>query len=99
MNTTSDNIDNDQNIISQERAEKLADDFLKERYYNYEKVIFKSCEKVQNEDQSVYRFSGLLIEKTRAFIDKFARDKRGVTYKFVIEVNSNSGRVLNHYLT
>jgi len=95
MDTTGDN----RGIISQDRAEELADTFLKERHYNYDKIVFQTCERVCTENQLVYRFSGLLIEKTRALIDRLARDKSSVTYKFVIEVNSDNGKVLNYYLT
>lgn len=94
MTTTS----NNQDIIPQDRAEELAEAFLKERHYNYDKVIFQTCEDVQVGNLLVYRFSGLLIEKTRALIEILARDKSSVTYKFVIEINSDSGRVLNYYL-
>jgi hypothetical protein len=88
-----------ENIIPQKKAEELADAFLKERYYDHEKIVFQACEQVRAGEKLIYRFSGLLVEKTRALIDRLARDKSGVTYKFVVEVDSRNGRVLNYFLT
>jgi hypothetical protein len=87
------------NIITPEKAEELADAFLRERYYDHDKIVFQAREQVQSEEQVVYRFSGLLVEKTRGLIDRLARDKSSATYKFVIEVSSKNGKVLNYYLT
>jgi len=87
------------NMIPQDKAQELADAFLKERYYDSEKILFQACEQVHSGEQLIYRFSGQLIEKTRALIDRLARDKSSNTFKFVIEVSSKNGRVLNYYLT
>jgi hypothetical protein len=88
-----------ENIIQQSKARELADAFLRERYYDSEKIEFQACEDVRAGEQLIYRFSGLLIEKSRALIDRLARDKSSVTYKFVVEVDSNRGKVLTYYLT
>jgi hypothetical protein len=90
---------NSVNIITLEKAEELADAFLKEKYYDREKIVFQASEKVQSGEQLIYRFSGLLVEKARGLIDRLARDKSGVTYKFVVEVSSKNGRIINYYLT
>jgi len=91
--------DSNQDTISQSKAEELAGAFLKERHYEHEKIVFQSCEQVQAGEHLIYRFGGILVEKTRALMDLLARDKRAVTYKFIIEINSKNGRVLNYYLT
>ena len=90
---------NEPGTISREKAQELADSFLRERHYNFEKIDFQACEKVESGGQLIYRFSGLLIEKSTAFLDRLARDRSSTTFKFVIDVDSKNGRVLNYYLT
>jgi hypothetical protein len=94
-----DELKENQNIISQDKAKELADAFLKEKYYDFDKVIFQASEQVQSSELLIYRFSGLIIDKVHSMIEQLARDKSKVTFKFVIDISSKNGRVLNYFLT
>lgn len=87
-----------QEFITQEKAEKLADAYLKQRYYNFDRIIFKECEELKNEGIIFYRFKGQIIEKTRNLMDMLSRDRSSFTYQFVIDMSSKNGKVLNYYL-
>ena len=75
---------------------EIARKYLQERYYKYDQIIFKACESLTTPEFPVYRFSGLIIEKSRAFLDRLSRDKSAVTFKFIIDISSLDGRILNH---
>lgn len=85
--------------VPRDKAEELAIKYLKNRCYNYDKVIFHGFEEIQSGELNIYRFNGLIIEKTRSLLDRISRDNRSVTYKFVIEVDAQKGTVLDYFLT
>lgn len=85
-------------IIPQEKAMEIARNYLRDRYYNSDQIIFKDCELLITDEFSIYRFNGLMVEKSRSFIDRLARDKSAVTFKFMIDIGSKDGKVLNYII-
>jgi len=85
-------------LISEETAKDLTESYLHERYYDFDKILFSSVENACNQEKPVYLIYGTVHVKTRGLFDRLMMDKKAFTYKFKVEVNAVTGRVINYEL-
>ena len=83
--------------IAEDKAQELAQQYLKEIYYNIERMTFLSCEMISFENNNVvYRLQGIVNMKTRSLLNRFVTDKSANNYQFTIDVNAKSGQIMNY---
>jgi hypothetical protein len=82
--------------ITEEKAMELAQQYLKEIYYNIEKMRFLGCETLSFEDNLTYRLQGIVNMKSRSLINRFIADKSANVYKFTIDINARSGQIVTY---
>ena len=85
-------------LISEEKAKELSDRYLHERYYDFDKISFSSVENTHIQETPVYLIYGTVEAKSRSLFDRLIVDKNAFTYKFKVEVNAVTGRVINYEL-
>lgn len=86
----------DGNVISETMAQEIASNYLHARYYNSKRISFNSCESVSMRGVLIYRFHGDILEKSTNMLDRIARDKKASTYKFMLNMNSQNGEIINY---
>ncbi len=83
-------------LISEEKAKELTDSYLHERYYDFDKILFSSVENARIQEKPVYLVYGTVHVKSRSLFDRLMVDKKAFTYKFKVEVNAVTGRIINY---
>ena len=86
----------DNKLISEDKAKELAAHYLHERYFDFEKVSFNSVEMVTIQENPVYRIYGTVRVKSRSLLDRLIIDKKAYTYKFMVDMNALTGRVISY---
>ncbi|MCX6006748.1 MAG: hypothetical protein NTZ34_05745 [Chloroflexi bacterium] len=85
-------------LISEETARELTASYLHERYYDFDKVLFSSVENARIQETPVYLIYGTVHVKSRSMFDRLLIDKEAFNYKFMVEVNAVTGRIINYEL-
>jgi hypothetical protein len=85
-------------LISEEKAKELSDRYLHDRYYDFDKISFSSVENTRIHETLVYLVYGTVQVKSRSMFDRLMIDKKAFTYKFKVEVNAVTGRIINYEL-
>jgi len=86
----------DRELIPEDKARELTDRYLHERYYDFEKIVFKSIENGTINDNPVYRLYGTVRLKSRSIMDKLIIDQKAYSYKFMVEMNALNGHIINY---
>jgi len=86
----------DSTQISEDKAKELVDRYLHERYFDFEKISFNSVEMVSIQENPSYRIYGTVRVKSRSLLDRLIIDKKAYTYKFMVDMNALTGRVINY---
>lgn len=86
----------DQELISEERAKTLCDLYLHERYFDFEKVTFNSVENGILDQTPIYRLYGTVKIRSRSMFERLLFDKNANMYKFMVEINATTGRIINY---
>jgi hypothetical protein len=89
-------ITSERELISEEKAKQLSDRYLHERYYDFDKISFSAVENASIQETPVYRIYGTVHVKSRSLFDRLMMDKNAFTYKFMVEMNAITGRVINY---
>jgi hypothetical protein len=82
--------------ITLEQAKEAADCYLKNRYYDFETVVFSGHEVIDLNGVSVYRLYGGIRIKSRSALDLIGFKKKVDAYKFVLDLDALCGKVLNY---
>jgi hypothetical protein len=83
-------------LISEDKARKLTERYLHERYYEFEKIVFTSIENGAVNENPVYRLYGTVKLKSRSIMDKLIIDQKAYSYKFMVEMNAVNGHIINY---
>ncbi|RPJ62619.1 MAG: hypothetical protein EHM12_04235 [Dehalococcoidia bacterium] len=86
----------DRELISEDKARELADRYLHERYYEFEKIIFTSIENGTVNENPVFHLYGTIRLKSRSIMDKLIIDQKAYSYKFMVEMNAVNGHIINY---
>jgi hypothetical protein len=79
-----------------EKARKLADLYLRNRYYDFEKIQFSGHEIVATGDTTIYRLHGKIRVKSRSLLDNIGFHRMENTYKFVLDIDGLTGKTINY---
>ena len=83
-------------LISEDKAQDLVDSYLRNRYYDFDKLKFTGVENTVIKDTEAYRIYGTVHVKSRSMFERIVHDKNASTYKFTVEINAINGRIINY---
>jgi hypothetical protein len=83
-------------LISEDKAKDLTDSYLRSRYYDFDKLTFTDIESTTIKEVPAYRVYGKVHVKSRSMFERIIHDKNASTYKFTVEINAVSGRIINY---
>lgn len=89
-------LSNKQHLMSLEEVQAKADQYLKNRYFDFEKIRFDSHEITAFEGSTMFRLHGGIRAKSRSLIDNMGFFKKPDTYKFLIEIDAVNGKIINY---
>jgi hypothetical protein len=83
-------------LISEDKAKDLVDSYLRNRYYDFDKLKFTGVESTVIKDTPAYRIYGTVHVKSRSMFERIVHEKNASTYKFTVEINAINGRIINY---
>jgi hypothetical protein len=83
-------------LISEDEARGKVEQYLRQRYHEFDKVQFTSCDLNGVGADQYYRFQGKIILKSRSTLDRFVMEKTAGFYTFTFEISAVNGRVINY---
>ena len=86
-------------LISEDEARGKVEQYLRQRYHEFDKVQFNSCELSGYGAEQFFRFQGKIILKSRSTLDRFVMEKTAGFYSFIFEISAVNGQVINYVFT
>ena len=86
-------------LLPEDEAKHQVESYLKNRYNEFDKIKFDSCELRGEGTDSIYCFHGTIMLKSRSTLDRFVLEKTAGKYRFVFEINAVDGQIINYVFT
>jgi hypothetical protein len=83
-------------LISEDEARGKVEQYLRQRYHEFDKVQFISCDLNGVGADQYYRFQGKIMLKSRSNLDRFVMEKAAGYYTFTFDMGAVNGQVINY---
>jgi len=84
-------------MLTEDEAQKVAETFLQEKYFN-SKIHFHNNQLVIQSNAQVYQLHGEMVMQSHGAFDQFIIGKTANKYLFKIEIDAQESYVLNYEL-